>query len=428
MPVTNNVEEIIHFIWRFGRDKAGHENELKIKTGLLKVYVKEHSQCKSIIRLDLYPVERLGFGGSKVFYLDVTYDRPGPSERYVAKFNSAEKTYREYESANIAKSLSFCSEIYSSHEQEDKEDKEDKEAKYGLLVYKFAKLSHSRATEFRAFYLNKRYSKEDCAQVLTNLYNKTIHLQPDELLSGESVSLINNYAWYYNRATGPLNKLKQLSAGMDPDSEFSTKSKKIIDFHTLLTTTKRYTDIEVKSIFQHGDLHARNILLDPEKIEIPPDLIDFDWAGFAHAGRDFAVLEATVKYMLIQEFSSENLTGVDKHSAPISYINFERLLCDCELSFPENADELSAQYGIKENVSIMRAYECIKTIRENAKRFLECSFDQDRPITEEKEYFIALFLISIGHIAFDSSDDYWVLNGCNILIDKIKCMGWLNEN
>jgi hypothetical protein len=417
MLATKDVEIKINFVWKFCRDKDRHEDELKAKKNLIAEYIKSHPQSNDITKVDLYPVERLGFGGSKVFYLDVGYI-VGPSERCVAKFNSAEKTFREYKSALLAIRFSFCSEIYSSNKVDELEQGA------GLLVYKFAKLPHGRAIEFREFYLNINNTDESCSMVLNKLYNDTIYFQPKDLASGEKVSFIKNYSWYIDRASAPLDKLRQLSDGLGPESDVSNKSEKLLSFYEALTKKSEYCDLEVKSIFQHGDLHARNILLDPENQNLLPDLIDFDWADFAHASRDFAVLETTLKYMLIQEFASDNFNGLDKHVPPSAYLKLEELLCEYGLDLPVANDELLSKYNIKGNIAILRAYECIRVIRLNAKRFLDVSFEgqNQRPLSVEKEYFLALFMISLGHMAFETSDYYWVLIGCDLLIAKIQVM------
>lgn len=412
----------INFIWKFSRDQSAHEKELSAKKQLVEKFIFQHSNSCDIEQVSLYPVERLGLGGSKVFYLDISF-RDGPNERCVAKFNSVFKTNRECLSAYKAVRFRLCGEVYSSHKEEAASPNALTD-EFGLLVYKFAKLSHSRAVEFREFYLDNKYANEKCVEVLEKLYNGTIHLAPDEMLSGKKVNLIESYEWYYNRSTSPLNKFSQLVL-VGEHSEFSAKAKRILAFHNSLISDHNYCSLFVLAMFQHGDLHARNILLDPDNLSIQPDLIDFDWADFdAHAGRDFTVLETTVKFMLIQEFSLRNYNDNRKHVSPLFYIQLEKALCEYGLDLPTDPQQLFQDLGVDGNESILRAYECIRVIRKNAKRFLAASFKEDRPtdFSIEKEYFVALFLVSIGHIAFDTSDDYWVLNGCDLLVSKIQSM------
>lgn len=415
--------DTINFIWKFNRDEVKHGVELNEKIQLLNQYISKHDFQNRIVKLELYPVERLGLSGSKVFYLDVFYENEQHPERLIAKFHTALRTFQEFKSSILAKQKSMCGEIYSSDKKSPREESKDS---LGLIIYKFAKLSHKRAIEFREFYLNNKNSTQECSRILQVLYEQTIHCDPSELTSGSQNKLVSDYNWYIERRSAPLMKLKKLSYGIDSGSEISKKSERILSFYAKLLEDENTYNVKINTLFQHGDLHARNILLDPKNTAIQPSLIDFDWASYAHAGRDFAVLETTIKFMLIREFSSFNGKGIDKHISPLAYVLLEETLCQYKLDLPEYEENLfikdHSRISKNEKESILRAYECIRIIRINARRFLNCSFKEERPLTIEKEYFIALFLISIGHIAFETSDDYWVLNGCNLLINTIEKM------
>ena len=405
------------FTFKFDRNENVHQEALEKKKELLEQYISDHPFKSKIEKIELFPVERVGESGSNVFYLNVFINGRQNPERNVAKFQGSKNTGREYESSIEAVSRSICQAVFATHKNDQVIDED------GLIVYRFVKLNHATAMEFRAFYVDNSFSCDQCVEVLRKLYELSLPV-PDEMRLDGRVKLIDSYERYYiKRGVAPLDKLRKIS--LDVSSDLGKKARRVYEFQKLLKVSPIYKDIEVSNFLQHGDLHARNFLIDPEKLEEKPEIIDFGWTTGGHCARDFVILEATLKYMLINEFLSHKGNGYeDKHASPLSYISFEKYLCSQGFELPEFDDSIfTNRLSTSELDAFRRAYRCIRVIRKNAKKYLSLSIDSvDRAscITEDKEYLIALFLVSIGLVAFGVVNDYWIVLGGDILIDHIQ--------
>jgi hypothetical protein len=418
------MEYKINFEVRFNRDDKKHGEELYNKIKLLKQFASSHPLYGEIDKIVLFPVERVGKSGSEVYYLNLHLGRKKTPVRYVAKFQEASMTYSEYVNSVNANLHNICREKpFSSHTKEPADEHRQDE---GIIVYRFAKLNHAKAIEFRSVYKDKSVSDDDCCKIIENLYQRQLP-SPIDLRMKSPIPFVESYDWYCKkRSADPLGKLDRIAL---ENSEIGKIARKLHDFQSMLQTIEKYKEIKVYSFLQHGDLHARNILVDSSDYQVLPEIIDFGWTTPGHCSRDFVVLEATIKYMLTNEFVANKGNGLKvAHVSPIAYLSLENFLCRKGLDLTENHHGLFGSNEVKltesEKVAIKRAYKCIVVIRREAKKFLDSavnsSIEKRDWFTPDLEYFVALFLVSIGLIAFNEADDYWIMRGCDIIADTIR--------
>jgi len=131
-------------------------------------------------------------------------------------------------------------------------------------------------------------------------------------------------------------------------------------------------------------------------------------------------MEQTIKYMLLKECAMNNENKDSRHLSLQIYEQFEKMLCKQGLKMSE-FDVFMNEYVKNNTVNsqeqdvLERVFGCIKVIREKAFNFI-CKYQSETErilkksflISPEKEYFLSLFLVSLGVFAFSETEQFWL--------------------
>ncbi len=403
----------INFEFRFDRDIAQHESAIKIRSNLVQNALKKFNILdEPVQKLDLYPVARAGKSGSEVFYLDFYIETASYPKKFIAKFQNIKKTDEEAKAAKKAAFASLCPNVISA---------EDKENDLGIILYDLAKVKNHQ--EFRGYFLDENNSSENCAIAIKSILQDIgLHRntnEPDKMF-------VDDFKKYVHRKQQPIDKLWAFKKTSSEYSGFSQIASHILDSYNKLT---REFDFSSTPYLVHGDLHARNLMLN---IENPnqTELIDFGWTHYGHPAKDFVLLEITLKYMLLSELllNTKSRDRDDPFHLPLNvFEKFEIFLCENCFTLPNYEYLLSKIPELLElkpyqNKALERVYLCLIEVRKEAGRILReftSKHDADIP-SAEQNYFASLFLVTLGLSEFSEMQPVWTLIG----LDKIGAAIW----
>jgi hypothetical protein len=351
----------INFEFRFDRDIAQHESAIKIRSNLVQNALKKFNILdEPVQKLDLYPVARAGKSGSEVFYLDFYIETASYPKKFIAKFQNIKKTDEEAKAAKKAAFASLCPNVISA---------EDKENDLGIILYDLAKVKNHQ--EFRGYFLDENNSSENCAIAIKSILQDIgLHRntnEPDKMF-------VDDFKKYVHRKQQPIDKLWAFKKTSSEYSGFSQIASHILDSYNKLT---REFDFSFTPYLVHGDLHARNLMLN---IENPnqTELIDFGWTHYGHPAKDFVLLEITLKYMLLSELllNTKSRDRDDPFHLPLNvFEKFEIFLCENCFTLPNYEYLLSKIPELLElkpyqNKALERVYLCLIEVRKEAGRIL----------------------------------------------------------
>ncbi|MFA2918130.1 phosphotransferase [Acinetobacter pittii] len=403
----------INFEFRFDRDIAQHESAIKIRSNLVQNALKKFNILdEPVQKLDLYPVARAGKSGSEVFYLDFYIETASYPKKFIAKFQNIKKTDEEAKAAKKAAFASLCPNVISA---------EDKENDLGIILYDLAKVKNHQ--EFRGYFLDENNSSENCAIAIKSILQDIgLHRntnEPDKMF-------VDDFKKYVHRKQQPIDKLWAFKKTSSEYSGFSQIASHILDSYNKLI---REFDFSFTPYLVHGDLHARNLMLN---IENPnqTELIDFGWTHYGHPAKDFVLLEITLKYMLLSELllNTKSRDRDDPFHLPLNvFEKFEIFLCENCFTLPNYEYLLSKIPELLElkpyqNKALERVYLCLIEVRKEAGRILReftSKHDADIP-SAEQNYFASLFLVTLGLSEFSEMQPVWTLIG----LDKIGAAIW----
>jgi len=404
----------VNFSLRLCPDPAENRTKQLLRQELVCSFV--NSRDRKAYKAELYPVSRVGNSGSEVFYLDLFVSGISFPERFIAKFQTRDHSDDEEQGARYAQMAKLCSTILKyNHHKED----------LGLVVYDLAATSDH--TEFRGFFLDSRNSDDSCEDALRSIF-QLIGKNPNEE-SGPK-PLVEDYAWYLNRKTEPIQRVKSLASGLDSVSPFSDLASSVLHYYNKLESKGTWV---VHPYLVHGDLHARNLMLS-QSFPARCELIDFGWVHFGHPAKDFVLMEATLKYMLLPEFLPiiRSSPKDDLFPSAATINEFENYLWSHGLDLPCH-ESFRSDFIIFRNLpshqicAMLRVYRCIRVIRASAHSVLRdyCRKFSTSDMNEVVHYFSGAFLMTLSQLGFRDVDQFWALIGLNALGTNFSA---LNDN
>ena len=399
-------------------------SELKSKdfNALLEKYLKSIGTPDEILNVFVRQVERVGWSNSDVYYIDISLTNfGGRLLQNVGKFMKVNKAKREYEHAQPFKRKKDVdiTLVYG-----------DKLNEYALVVYQ--KVEDSK--EFRDLYLDKNIEDNVCANCITSLYDDIVSKYIVDYPGKNEArlrSIIQDYGDYLEkRKSKPLQKLRSVVDFFEQARTYGAENPYTFYLDELKAT--RWGARKIVRHLIHGDLHARNIMVNKET-NLPSRLIDYAWGHYGHRAKDFTLLEATIKYMLLTEYTFRHKPEGKDDLAYIPhevYMGFEKQLCVEGMNLSEyrfESGELRSGHEFLEQ-AIQRAFTCIRAIRESAEKYLDAKSANKKEYGDDinffenvkEEYFTSLFLVSLGNAAYPQVEENWVLHGCGLLIPEIK--------
>jgi hypothetical protein len=392
----------IEFDFRFDPNVSLHEQRRAVRAQLIEQFAVEHGGTR-FQRVEIYPVSRAGKSGSEVFYLDLFRKGVSYPARFVAKFQTIERTEREGASALDAQHAGLCTTIFTyKHATED----------IGVIVYGLA--NSPDHIEFRGYFLDLTHCAEDCASALNSIF-KLVGLHPNQ--DRPCKLLLDDFDWYVNRKSEPLQKIDSF---VDPvgEAEASPLSKIATEIKSHYERIKADINVEVFPYLVHGDLHARNLMLS-KSTPSRSELIDFDWVHYGHPAKDFVLMEATLKYMLLPEILP-TARGNSKEALHISVEAFdalERFVAVNGFDLPSVAEMELTVFGNRripqhQRDAMSRMYTCMVEVRRSAGIVLrKYCMSHSGGLTAEQHYFAALFLVTLGLFGLSELEPIWTLIG-----------------
>jgi hypothetical protein len=174
----------------------------------------------------------------------------------------------------------------------------------GALLYPYATLTHGRSKTFEELY-SQASDTDQVTTIINRLFHDTLKAWFDIALPDTNQCLYQDYGLNgreWNRIEEAIKNL-----GLDPGAD---SFPKLHLSHNPLKAAKSLFDerqgwtFETKLATVHGDLNARNILLDSNNNIF---LIDFAKTGKDHFLRDFCRLEVEIKFVLTRLSHDEDV-------------------------------------------------------------------------------------------------------------------------
>lgn len=416
---TTPRQSFINFEFRFDRDIQKHSAVLSDRKALAEKFAHQYQlrtpEEYTITHADLYPVERAGKSGSEVFYLDLHVQSLAFPRRFVAKFQNLKKTKREHLHAFQASWSQLCNSV---------EKFESDNSDLGMIICDLAKIGNH--CEFRGYFLNSENSSSQCAEALRSAFKvvgERPHISQED---GEPPkSFVEDFKRYVDRPNNPIGRIESLrNASDEHPSIIALADSVILNFERV----NRELNFTVTPYLVHGDLHARNLMVnaqDPSRTE----LIDFGWVHFGHPAKDFVLMEATLKFMLLHELLTK-LTKEKKVSLHLNvrtYENLENFLCLHGLDLPDVDDLKTGMSGFtsltfEQQDVIIRTYVCLSEVRSAAKKVLEeycAKYVNHSHNSPQQHYFASLFLVVLGLSSMDEMERIWTLVGLTKIGERI---------
>lgn len=412
---VKNVESLITFEYRFKENIDQHRKDLADRKHLIVDFANKYlDSAPAGVELDsvtLFPVERAGKSGSEVFYLDVRIKNLDYPRRYIAKFQNIIKTRREHASAFKATTAQMAKEV-TKYELLSKD--------LGMLVCDLARVGNH--IEFRNFFLSNTSTK-NCESALISAF-KFIGKNPNPTDSDEYL-FYSDYKRYVERSAMPLDRLKAMRSDQVTNIGLHKIAQEIVKYHDDIHAIYNF---KIVPYLVHGDLHARNLMVNSQDPTLT-ELIDFGWVNFGHPAKDFVLMEATLKFMLLHEFLAD-LTKKNKISLHLSvavYERFEDFLCIHGLQLPEVDDFKGFLVGLGElhelqKNALVRVYTCLRVVRNAASELLGqyCNnYMKGEHKSAERHYFVSLFLVVLGLSSMSEMEPIWTLLGLQKMGAKI---------
>lgn len=407
---VKDVESLIKFEYRFKENIKQHREYLADRKYLMvkftERYLSDAPDDTELESVTLFPVERAGKSGSEVFYLDVRIKNLDYPRRFIAKFQNIKNTKREHASSFKASTAQMATAV-TKFELVDKD--------LGMLICDLARVGNH--IEFRNFFLSDT-STENCEYALVSAF-KFIGRNPNPTASEEYL-FYSDYKRYVERSTMPLERLKAMRSGRATNIGLQEVAQQIVKHHDDILAAFNF---KIVPYLVHGDLHARNLIVnseDPTRTE----LIDFGWVNYGHPAKDFVLMEATLKFMLLHEFLGA-LTKKNKislHLSVATYERFEEFLCNHGLQLPEVDDfkgflrDLGEPHELHElqKDALVRVYTCLRVVRNSANALLSqyCNeYMEGENKSAERHYFVSLFLVVLGLSGMSEMEPIWTLLG-----------------
>lgn len=396
----------VSFGFRFDRDPQVHKAAVEVRERLAGRYAKSVTTNKPLKKVEFYPVSRAGNSGSEVYYCDLYFEKLSIPRRHIAKFQSRKRTEEEHSAAIEARLAQMCTE--PTKILDDQED-------LGMIVYDLARAKNHR--EFRGLFLDLTVDTEFCRKALSAaLRNVGQNCNED----ADRKSIYEDFRDYLERRSNPIGKMKALT---EANSGWESIGKPATDILRVLGTIEQQKDHLVRPCLVHGDLHARNLVIDmrnPRNTE----LIDFDWVHWGHPGKDLALMEASLKYMLLAELIQNSL-GTAATLSFNAYCTFESYLIEHGLDLPKPDDFAAAMAGPLDNHGelgelMRRTYICVRQVREAAKGVLTAYCDASGQTDAAHEYAICLFLMTLGIFGIQETERFWALAGLHCLATHLE--------
>lgn len=431
MTLSTHQEPSVSFEYRFARDRTAHGEGLSDRMALVRMFARQLITAQPdppIESIHLYQVERVGDSGSQVFYVDVQRSTLGYVQSFVAKFQCLQDTKREAKGAGRARLAGMCAPFYS-YELEAKENVDesgdDKLSNYikrglGLIVYEFANVKKPR--EFREMFLDIDTTDASCVEALRKLYSRIPNLERNE---DASKSLADGFKRYYRPGVKPESRIEALASSSH--SGLQSLAFSILEAHKFIKESKLH--ISVPGIAVHGDLHARNLLVSRHD-EWDFELIDFDWAHYGHPAKDFVILEATLKYMLLSELIRKKRSP-DGTAVPYLPTKAIEILVTCwytpNLELPSDScirDKLADVHLESEHWdAIDRVNSCLRVLRQHARTCMNAYTELPNwkpTLPGIEQYYICLFIITLGLVGYSQTELTWAVIGLAHLGQQLK--------
>ncbi|MCU7698779.1 phosphotransferase [Acinetobacter sp. AYS6] len=411
IPRNLDLVEKIKFEFRFDRDFELHKDKAQTRIELIQQVINNHlNRNFTIDKVDLYPVARAGKSGSEVFYFDYYITDTSTPRRFIAKFQDKNNTNKELEAATRAEHHSLCTRVISE---------EHSSIDLGVIVYDLAKVPNHQ--EFRGFFLEMQNSHNDCAIALDSVFRK-VCLYTNNI---GSINFMEDFSRYLNRKNKPLERIKTLIESSKSYPGIYQLGDSIFEHYSRVEKELNFPFVPY---LVHGDLHARNLILDAKR-PVDTELIDFGWSHYGHPAKDFVLIEATLKYMLLAELLQKIKRPSREHPLHISidiYEEIEDFLCKYCFELPTwdiFIDQVKSINRLEDYQidAIQRVYLCISSTRKAAQPVLEkfCATNENAP-SAEKNYFASLFLVVLGLSGYDEMELIWTLIG----LDKMGAAIW----
>ena len=396
----------VNFGFRFDRDPSLHKAAIEVRERLAGRYAAGVPSNKPLKKVEFYPVSRAGNSGSEVFYCDIYFEKLSVPRRHIAKFQSRQRTEEEYGAAIEARHARMCTD--PTKILDDVED-------LGMIVYDLAKAKDHR--EFRGLFLDTDVKTEFCRKALSAALRNVGQVCNDE---ADRKPIYEDFKDYLERRSNPVGKMRALAAAT---SGWQSLGKPATDILRVLEMIEKQTDHLVHPYLVHGDLHARNLVIDAKNAR-NTELIDFDWVHWGHPGKDLALMEASLKYMLLAELVHIKL-GKTATLSFDAYCAFESYLIQHGFNLPAPADFSTYMAGHLTNhvdlgELVQRTYICIRQVREAAKTVLGAYCQASGQNDAEHEYSISLFLITFGIFGIQETERFWALAGLHCLAQHLE--------
>lgn len=400
----------VDFGYRFDRDPVSHGEAVAVRTRLAELYAKDVRSAQAVSRIEFYPVARVGKSGSEVFYCDIWIQGVGFPRRHIAKFQSRRRTEDEYIAALNARHAQLCSEV-SRHLDDD--------ADLGIIIYDLARAKDHR--EFRGIFLDPDVPDEFCADALTAGLRDVGRFPNDE---APRLTVHEDFRDYIERRTNPIGKLKALVKAKGDWHPMASAAEKIL---AALTEIGTRADHVVLPHLVHGDLHARNLMVDAENAHLT-ELIDFDWVHYGHPAKDLVLMEATLKYMLLPELVQKCL-GRQGSLSMAAIVEFENVLALHRFDLPDTSTFLSRMAPLLDDGDggaalkgpMLRTYNCLVAVRTAARNVLQAYCGRlGGAVDAEREYMTALFLVTLGLFGIQETERFWALAGLERLVPEVS--------
>lgn len=403
--MTLALEKLVDFGFRFDRRDDVHADRIAVRKRLTAAYASEFTAHGKIDKVELYPVSRAGNSGSEVFYCDIWIETVSYPKRHVAKFQGREDTEKEYKAAVQASFAQMCAKPF--HHVDPDED-------LGVIVYNLARAPDHM--EFRGLFLDRSVATEFCKSALEKALRE-VATRPNA--KGERLPIYGDFSRYIHRSSNPIGKLRALASA---NGQWPSLHHPATDVLRVLGQIEQQTDRLVLPCLVHGDLHARNLVVDisdPGNIE----LIDFDWVHYGHPAKDLALMEASLKYMLLSELIQRELRR-DGTLSFEAFRTFEAFLVEQGLNLPDEASFMAVMAPYIADQPdlaplLLRTYSCVAQVRASACVAMTryCSNGDLDPLYE---YFTGLFLVTLGLFGFQETERFWALAGLQLLALKIE--------
>jgi CheY-like chemotaxis protein len=320
--------------------------------------------------LDFSPMDQ-GASGSGVLRVTPIHEKDGQAADVIVKYGPIASVRREFGGWQLVhrfirgyKSTQILNVVLGRH--------------LAALEYSLVGANLSTILSFSKFYAGA--SVDNVTLMLKKLLNETCGLWYSNLqIQGtSSTSLADCYSDYLGFSKENIEQAFRFKYPEWPLTEdrlgFAVLPRKVL--HPIAAFCNGRADFswDTRFCLTHGDLHAENIRVAPETGDAW--LIDFGRAGYGHWARDFAELEAAIKFQLAQDTDLPALFEFEDALAASDSL-------DDDLEF--HRDDCP---------DLQKAFHSIKALRKCAAGLVGEIGTQNAL----REYFAALFYTTINYI------------------------------